>query len=215
MYILLAVLLFLSLSPVLGAGQIRVLAIGQVLPGECPLPVWFSSDPLIEYVLVPTDVDFLAGFGPAQFRRFVRIYFPKTRKALLDGFDIMVFPDGRLDPFSTSQIADMRFAVENGMGAFVTMGGGLSNPSGSVYPGWQNSVLKDILPVELSPQMRSHGSVFTIRVVRKDPPVLEMFVPLGIEKFQGALFTNLFTKPGATVWAKLVAPRSCMGLWRE
>ena len=200
----LALLIISLFSPVvLGEGQICVLAIGQVLPGESPIPSWFDSDPLIDYVLVPTDVDFLAGFGEASFRRFVRLYFPRTRKVLMEGFDFMVFPDGRLDPFTSSQMVDMKYAVENGLGSCVTMGGGLSNPSGSVYPSWANSVLREILPVELNARMKHDSSIFTIEVVKDDPPVLSMFIPLGIEEFPGTHFTYLTTRPGATVWGKL------------
>ena len=111
------VLLIIALltSVVLGEGQIRVLAIGQVLPGEAPIAEWFESDPLVDYVLVPTDVDFHTGFDEGSFRRFIRLYFPRTRKALVEGFDFMVFPDGRLDPFTSSQMVDMKYAVENGV----------------------------------------------------------------------------------------------------
>jgi hypothetical protein len=83
------------------------------------------------------------------------------------------------------------------------MGGGLSNPSGSVYPSWAISVLREILPVELNAKMKHDGSVFNIEVVKDDPPVLSMFLPLGIEEFPGVHFTYLTTRPGATVWANL------------
>jgi hypothetical protein len=193
----------LCLPVVLGEGQICVLAIGQVLPGESPIQQWFESDPLIDYVLVPTDVDFLVGFSEASFRRFVRLYFPRTREVLMEGFDFMVFPDGRLEPFTSSQIVDMKYAVENGLGSCVTMGGGLASPSRNVYSSWANSVLREILPVELNDRMKHDSSVFTIEVVKDDPPVLSMFLPLGIEEFPGVHFTYLTTRLGATVWANL------------
>ena len=198
-------LILSSFSPVaLGEGQIRVLAIGQVLPGESPVPFWFDSDPLVEYVLVPTDVDRYGGFGMTSFRRFVRIYFPRTRDELVEGFDFSVFPDGNLDPFVPSQIADIKYAMERGMGGLVTMGGDLSSPSGSAYAGWANSVLREVLPVELNDKMKQDGSLFSIRVVKDEPPVLSMFVPLGIEDFKGAsAFTLLTTRIGATVWGHL------------
>ncbi|MBU7003934.1 MAG: hypothetical protein HXS50_00100 [Theionarchaea archaeon] len=187
----------------MGEGQITVLAIGQVLPGESPIPEWFGSDPLVDYVLVPTDVDFHAGFNEASFRRFIRLYFPRTRETLVEDFDFMVFPDGRLDPFTSSQIVDMKYAVENGVGSLVTMGGGLSNPSGSVYPSWANSVLREILPVELNDRMKHDNGVFNIEVVKDDPPVLSMFLPLGIEDYPGVHFTYLQTRPGITLWGNI------------
>jgi len=171
------------------------------LPGEAPIAEWFESDPLVDYILIPTDVDFHAGFNEGSFRRFIRLYFPRTREKLVNGFDFMVFPDGRLDPFTSSQMADMKYAVENGAGSLVTMGGGLSNPSGSVYPSWASSVLREILPVELNAKMKHDSGVFNIEVIKDDPPVLSMFLPLGIEDYPGVHFTYLQTRPGVTIWA--------------
>jgi hypothetical protein len=186
-----------------GEGQIRVLAIGQVMQAESPIPSWFDSDPLVDYVLVPTEADFVQGFSGASFKRFVRLYFPRTRDILVKDFDFMVFPDGRLDPFTSSQVIDMKYAVENGVGSFVTTGGGLSNPSGSVYPSWANSVLRDILPVELNDRMKQDSSAFTVEIIKDDPPLLSMFLPLGIEEYTGTWFTTLTPRPGSTVWADL------------
>ncbi len=172
------------------------------MPGDCPISLWFDADPLVDYRLVPTKGISAVG-NDRDWERAVHLYFPKTRQALMEGFDFMVFPDGRLDPFRPSQIADMKYAVESGMGAFVTMGGGLSNPGGSVYPSWSNAVLSEILPVELNERMTADSSVFTIRIVKDDPPVLSIFMPLGIETTQGAQFSHLTTRPGATVWSRL------------
>jgi len=203
---------------------INVLAIGQVMPGESPIPYWFDADPLVDYVLIPTDIDIMAGQAVAgqrvmeqAWRRYIRIYFPKTRESLVQDFDFFVFPDGYIEPFTPAQIADMRYAMESGLGAFVTMGGDLSSPTGKAYPGWKNSVLEEILPVELNDKMKQDGSTFSIKVVKKDPPLLSMFVPLGIENVRGAsAFTYLTTRAGATLWGKLSSatlPSSASGDW--
>jgi len=187
------------------AQHIRVLAIGQVLPNVCPLARWFDADPLVDYTLVATDLEW-RGSG-LDVKRYVRLYFPKTRKALIEDFDFFVFPDGNIDPFTPRQIADMKYAMENGLGSFLTTGGDLSSPSGSAYPGWKNSVLEGILPIELNSKMKQDRSLYGIRVVKDDPPVLSMLVPVGIEKVRGwDAFTYLTRRSGATVWAKLVAP---------
>jgi len=210
--------LFVILLPSLALSQsperLNILAVGQVMPGESPIPSWFDADPLVDYVLIPTDIDIMGGRSVAgqdvmeeAWRRFVRIYFPKTRDALLKDFDFFVFPDGYLEPFSTRQLADMRYAMENGLGCFVTMGGDLSGPTQKSYPGWKNSVLYDLMPVELNDKMKQDGSQFHIKVLKEDPPVLSMFVPLGIEEVPGTTFTYLFPKEGTTVWAKLVSPQ--------
>ncbi len=199
----LAICAISCLSPaVLGTGQIRILAIGQVMPGESPIPLWFDADPLVDYVLVPTEADFQQDLSLDGWRRLVRMYFPRSREVLVEGFHFFVFPDGDLTPFTPSQIADMRYAMEKGLGSFVTMGGGLASPYARHYYSWANSVLSEILPVELNEEMRQNLDVFSIRVVKDDPPVLSMFVPLGIEAVRGSFaLTTLSTRVGATLWA--------------
>jgi len=204
--------------------RLNVLAIGQVMPGESPIPYWFDADPLVDYVLIPTDIDIMGSQGVAgqrvmeeAWRRYIRIYFPKTRESLVSNFNFFVFPDGYIEPFTAVQIADMRYALENGLGAFVTMGGDMSSPTGKAYPGWKNSVLDEILPVELNDKMRQDSSTFSIRVLKNDPPLLSMFVPLGIESVRGAsAFTYITTRTGATIWGKLASPTlpsSASGDW--
>jgi hypothetical protein len=190
--------------------RLTVLAIGQVLPGESPIPRWFDADPLVDYMLIPTDIDFMQGAtsdsGMKTWRRFIRIYFPKTRKDLVENFDFYVFPDGNIDPFTTSQIADIRYSIENGLGSFVTLGGDLAAPSHTAFPGWLNSALYELLPAELNDKMKQSGDEFRIEVVQKDPPVLSAFVPLGIEKIRASIFSLLYPKPGSTIWANMFSP---------
>jgi hypothetical protein len=197
-------LALLLLPPIAyGEDNIDILAIGQVLLRQSPIPLWFDADPLIDYVLIPTDAD-SGGFTGRDSDRYVRIYFPRNREELVEEFDFYVFPDGNLDPFTPAKIADIRYSMEKGLGGFVTMGGDLSSSSGSAYPGWANSVLREILPVELNTRMQQDRSIFSIRVVKDDPPVLSMFVPLGIEGARGAYaFTYLTTRGGAKVWSRL------------
>ncbi len=211
--VILALCLLSMVPAALGSRQLRVMAIGQVLPGESPIPLWFNAEPLVDYVLIPTDADFQVGFGFHEWQRFVHLYFPRTREDLVEGFDFFVFPDGILDPFTSGQIVEMQYAIEMGLGAFVTMGGGLSNPSGSVYPSWVGSVLAETLPVELNPRMKQIGGAYRIEVVKEEPPVLEMFIPLGIKQVPGGLaFTHLFSREGATTWADIRSQRIPAGM---
>jgi hypothetical protein len=203
--------------------MLHVIAIGQVLPGECVLIPWFNADPLVDYVLIPTDVDVMGGRGVAgekvmedAWRRYIRIYFPKTRKALTEDFDFIAFPDGYIDPFTPGQQADIRFAMENGVGCFITMGGDMAAPSHKAYPGWMSSVLYELLPVQLTDNMKQDGSPFQIEVTRKDPPVLSIFISLGIHKTTGSGFTYLYPKEGTTTWADMKSaglPRGAPGAW--
>jgi hypothetical protein len=153
-------------------------------------------------------------------RRFIRTYFPKTRKALVEDFHFFVFPDGRLDYFTAKQIANMKFAIENGVGSFVTMGGGMANPNVGWTPAWVSSSMSDIFPIILTDKMRQDAnSGFSIEVLKDDPPVLSMFVPLGIEDVIGSFaFTLLYPQPGSTTWAKLIShgaklPSDAPGDW--
>ena len=152
------VLLAIPAQTTASADRINVLAIGQVLPGESPIPYWFDADPLVDYVLIPTDVDYMLGptthAGMKAWQRFIRIYFPKTRSELVEGFDFFVFPDGNIDPFTPTQISQMRFAIESGLGSFVTLGGDLAAPSHTAFPGWLGSSLYEIMPAELNDRMR-------------------------------------------------------------
>jgi len=114
-------------------------------------------------------------------------------------------------------MSDMRYAVENGLGAYLTTGGDLSSPSGSAYSGWKNSVLEEVLPVELNDRMKQDRSLYGIKVVKDDPPVLSMLVPVGIEKVRGwDAFTYLTPRSGSTTWARLVTaslPSGIPGVW--
>ncbi len=215
-----------SLFPVAAADTLRILAIGQVLPGESPLDIWFAADPLIEYVLVPTEMDFTPSLPISDprkleqaWQRFIRLYFPKNREALVEGFDFLVFPDGNIMYFTASQIADMKHAIESGAGSFVTMGGGMATVTGYTSV-WMSSGLAEVLPLDLTDKMRQDAnSGFSIKVVKTDPPVLSMFVPLGIETVVGAYaFTNLYPEQASTLWANLIShgqslPSDAPGAW--
>jgi len=205
-------LFFLCTAPtILCAEHIRVLALGQVMPNVCPLARWFDTDPLVDYVLVATDLEWRG--SSFDVKRYVRLYFPKTRKALVEGFNFFVLPDANIDPLTPRQISDMRYAVENGLGAYLTTGGDLSSPSGSAYSGWKNSVLEEVLPVELNDRMKQDRSLYGIKVVKDDPPVLSMLVPVGIEKVRGwDAFTYLTPRSGSTTWARLVTSSLAAGI---
>ena len=124
----------------------------------------------------------------------------------MDGFDFLVFPDGNTQYFTPRQIADIKYAIESGAGTFVTMGGGMATVTG--YYGVRiNTGLSDILPIVPNLKMRRDvTSGLSIKVVKDDPPVLSMFVPVEIEKVVGSFaFTVLYLREGATCWAKLIS----------
>ncbi len=205
------------------AERLNILAIGQVMPGECLVPMWFDADPLVSYVLIPTDIDVMGGVGVAgqrvmedAWRRYIRIYFPKTRQALVQGFEFIIFPDGYIEPFTATQKSDIRYALENGLGSFVTMGGDMSGPTYKAYPGWKNSILYELMPIELTDNMKQDGSAFSIKVLKTDPALLSVFIPFGIERVSGSGFTYLYPREGTTTWARLFSsglPSGAPGAW--
>ena len=195
-----ALLLALSLGPTTGQ-RIRVLALGQVMPAECPLPHWFPNDPLLELALIPTDTDTISSFTMEEARRYVRMYFPRTERDLLV-FDFFMYPDANLQPLSDIQINRLSEAVvKNGKSALVTMGGGLNSPEGNVWYTWLGTTLAEAMPVKMDPAMKRPDSSFSIHITKDDPPVLSMFKPLGIERVVGYHYTTLFEKEGSDIWA--------------
>ncbi len=191
--------------------KMRILAVGQVLPGECPVLDFLGTDPLVTYARVPTDVDVYGGrsvYGTATlldlWKRMVRLYFPRTRSELVENYDFFLYPDTWLKPFTGQQIADMRYAVEKeGLGAFMTTGGDLASPNSKSWTGWRSSVMLDILPVEFS-QAMTFDSGFRIKILKDDPPILSMFRELGLEKVNDGRHTWLEPRPGSSVWADMV-----------
>jgi len=195
-----ALLLTVSLGAVTGQ-KIRVLALGQVMPAECPLPHWFPNDPLLQLSLIPTDTDTISSFTMEEARRYVRMYFPRTERDLL-AFDFFIYPDANLQPLSDVQIRRLSDAVvKNGRSALVTMGGGLNSPEGNVWYTWLGTTLAEAMPVKMDPAMKRPDSSFSIKITKEDPPVLSMFKPLGIERVVGYHYTTLFEKEGADIWA--------------
>ena len=205
--LLAAMVTFAFVAPAHGQEKIRVLAIGQVFPAECPLPHWFPTDPLFELTLIPTDVDMIAGFTEDEARRYVRQYFPRTKEGVGE-YEFIMYPDGNLQPLTNVQISYLTDAVlTGGRSGLATMGGGLNSPEGNVWYTWLGTTLAELLPVNMDPTMKRPNSDFSIRVTKDDPPVLSVFKPLGIERVVGYHFTTLFEKLGSTVWA-IVKPVS-------
>lgn len=194
-------------APVWAQDTLKSLALGQVFPAECPLPHWFPTDPLMEISLIPTDADTISGFTMDEARRYVRIYFPRTKEDLMR-YEFFMYPDANLQPLTDVQLTWLTDVVLiDGASGFVTMGGGLNSPEGNVWYTWLGTTLAEILPIKLDPTMKRPNSDFSIEVTKEEPRVLSMFKPLGIEKVVGFHYTTLFEKQGTEIWA-VVKPTS-------
>ncbi len=202
----------LAISLPSASGQtVRCMGLGQVLPADCPLPHWFPTDPAMDITLIPTDADTISGFSSDEARRYVRIYFPRTREVLAD-YEFFLYPDANLQPLTDIQVGWLTDVIlEDGRAALITMGGGMNSPEGNVWFTWLGTTLAELLPVRMDPTMKRPNSDFCIEVTRQDPPVLSMFEPLGIEKVVGFHYTTLFEKQATDVWAMVKPAAFAMG----
>ncbi len=207
--VLLIALQFSLMGCALAADQMRMLLIGQVVPETCPLQVWFDSEPMVEYTMVPTKVWFRMSFDDAK--RFIKIYFPRNR-AQTEEYDFFMFINPYFEPFTGAQVENMRAAiVEGGKGAFQTLGGITINWAELNTP-WLESTLAPIFPNDPGAagtwEANKPGNLPYKVIVERDErlaPVLKVFVPLGIEQVPG-YWTICYIAPqeGATTWARAV-----------
>ncbi|MBU7004872.1 MAG: hypothetical protein HXS50_04845, partial [Theionarchaea archaeon] len=201
-------LIFVLLIPsVSAAPRIRVLLLGQVTPEHCPAPAWFGYEPMVEYFLVPTKLYFQMTYADAQ--RQIRVYFPRGKENVWN-IDFFMFINPYFEPFIPSQIDDMRMAiVEGGSGAFQSLGGITIDWTNVNWP-WIDSALAPVFPNDpLAYEVwegQKEGNMPYKVIVNEDPslpPVLKMFVPLGIEEVRGYwTIVLIIPQPGATIWAR-------------
>jgi hypothetical protein len=180
------------------------LLIGQVFPQDCPVPAWLDDEPSFKYVIIATDPTGMAfsGLTPELARKYVRLYFPRTKQDLLENYHFAVFPDSNIKPFSSTQIEWMREAFqEGGMSGFITLGGDLANYGRLYFYDWQSSVLHDVLPIRLTSEQDAGSGSFSISILRDDPPVISMFRPLGIEEHVAGGYAMPVPREAARVWA--------------
>ena len=208
---LMIICLLVSSSIVHCTDEISVLLIGQVTREHCPAPIWFDSEPQVDYLLVPTKLFGLMDYHDAQ--RFIRLYFPRSRTAI-EKFDFTMFINPYFEPFTPSQIEQMRLAiVETGRPAFQTLGGLTIDWINPNRP-WLLSTLAPIFPNDpdayLYWELNKKGVQPYRLEVNRDPvlpPVLKMFIPLGIEDVRGYI-------PGATIWGGvLMVPQEGATIW--
>jgi len=185
--------------------KVHVLMVGK---GAGNLPVGWASDPLVDFTNVPMGDYFVYKIEEA--RRMVRLYFPRS-KEVMDEFEFLWLNAVYVESLTNSQIESLRTAiVEGGSGSF-TGGGGLTKNWGEgVNRPWVESTLADVYPndPDASDLWEKYRNSLGPRgyqvVVNKDPslpPVLSMFIPLGIEELRSAYLVLMKPQQGATTWA--------------
>ena len=171
--------------------RIACFLLGSVYSSICPLPNYFTEDPLFTYETDPQQ----AGLALDERRRLDRLYFPRSRQMLLDKFDMIFISDPRLDHFTAKQFGDLEYAFKEGnMPSFWAFG-----PS---YGFISVTVLNEVLPIT-----DYEGYIHRPwRVIfhEEREPVFTPFIALGMESIPGEAYGRMTSRQGSTVWADMV-----------
>ncbi len=203
----LLVLLLVSQVSVASTDRINALLIGKVMP-EHPPARWFAVEPLVDYSLVPTGTFRAYSFNLDEARRSVRIYFPRGDGGLSQ-YDFFTYRGVYMESLTANQIEGLRSAIVNGgAGAFLELGGITKNWGEGVNWPWVDSTLAEVFPNDPHGgevwENNILGSLPYKVVINRDkglPPVLSMFLPLGIEEVRGYWYIVLLVpQAGSTTW---------------
>jgi len=134
-------------------GVIRVIYIGMPFGAPSPYQV-FKYDPLLSTLPIQGN---LWGIAPSLIRRSMRLYMPRTQKDLVTKYDIIGLDDASYMSFPPQTIKWMRDGlIEDGLGIFMA-GGFESFGGGAGFPSWDNTVLRDVLPVKCTEEYGPDG----------------------------------------------------------
>jgi hypothetical protein len=132
-------------------GVIRLLYIGAPFkPG--PYQV-FKPDPLLS--TTPVQADVYGGLDVVE--RSMRIFMPRTKDALITGYDLVGLDDANAGVFRPQSIQWLVDGCrDDGLGLF--MGGGFESFGGAAdFPSWGDTVLDQVLPVECTDRYGNDG----------------------------------------------------------
>jgi len=188
-----AIVIMVPMAPALAPNEdvrINCFLLGSVLRGICPLPEYFSEDPLFTYESDPQQ----AGLTLIERKRLDRLYFPRTKQVLITKFDMYFVFDPRLEHFTSRQFMDLYEAsVEEGMPSLWAFG-----PS---YGDICLTILNDVLPI--SDYDGYYHKPWRV-VFRTDlEPVFTPFIKLGMEKVPGEAYGWMQPCQGAVTWADM------------
>ncbi len=185
--------------------KVDTLMVGK---GAGKLPMGWSSEPLVDFTNVPMGDYFVYRIEEA--RRMVRLYFPRTEEAMAE-FEFLWLNAVYVESLTLSQIESLRSAIVNGGSGSLTEGGGLTkNWVEGVNRPWVESTLADAFPndPDASDLWEKYKNSLGPRgyqvVVNKNPslpPVISMFLPLGIEELRSSYLVLMKPQQGAITWA--------------
>ena len=175
-----------------GSGRLSGMIIGS--PGGVlinPFRVLSVDDPMLTLDVYPIPWS----LPNKDKRKLDRVYFPRTRRDLLD-YDLMVFHAPYVEHLISKHVHDLDYAFrEAEMAAFCGLTG--------MITGWTGPVLTGVIPInerEVSPYSRSYTPKFR----DNRDPVFTPFLEYGIGNVFGNIYTEMYPKQGSTVWADIV-----------
>ncbi len=171
--------------------RISCFLIGSVQAGICPLPNFFTEDPMFTWEQDPHQ----AGLDLKERIRLDRLYFPRSRKMLLEKFDMVFFADPYIDHFTATQFGDLYYAfTQGGMPSYWSFG-----PAYGLVI--QSSILNDVLPISEHKGYIHQGWHAVFR--RDRDPVFLPFVELGVERVLGEAYARMSPRGGSVTWADM------------
>ncbi len=184
--------LLLSSPPVTGQpDRISCFILGKVHASLCPLTGYFEEDPLFVYNLEPIP----SGLSDVERQKYDRLYYPRTRKALLETYDMLFFSDARIQHFTPRQFHDLDYAFrEAGMPSLWSFGPAYGQAI-------ENSILSEVLPI--SDHNGHYHKSWRVVFRREREPVFTLFIELGMERILGDGFAWVKTRQGSLVWADM------------
>jgi len=127
--------------------RIRLLMIGETKAEHQSATSYMFADPKVDLTLIPAgDIA-----NPKTSKRFVRIYMPRTRDQMVDGFDVLELFDFVPYILENQHITWMRDAVRDfGLGLALTEMGwyDVTDWTGNDAEAWMSTVLYDAYPVD-------------------------------------------------------------------
>jgi hypothetical protein len=192
--LVLAVLLSATASGVRGeedTPRISAFILGKASPRGCPFVGYFGEDPLFTYSLEPIPAD----LPNKEKRKIDRLYYPRTRKILIESYDFITFADARIQHFTGRQLADLDYAFrEAGMVSFSSFG-----------PSWiyafEPTTLYDTLPI--SDYDFYFPGNWRVDFHTEREPIFTPFIELGVEKVMGNYYAYMKPRDGTTIWADM------------
>jgi hypothetical protein len=207
--IVLTLSLSFSLSPCTGADLLEVLCSGHT--GSMPLMAQLlGREPMTEVTVIPTRIHGVTEVTPEKVRRYMRLYFPRTYEALIEGYEFLLLRGIDCTYFTARQLEWMRRAIEeDGIGGLQDRSV-MSSNTAYAEP-WSESSTSRAFPNDaeavVSVDYTKHGSMEVI--MNQDQEIPPIFTPYGeLLEYQigSGGYTMMIPKEGATTYMSARIP---------